>query len=143
MIRRRKLNSKSVVLPWEQGSSRLADWLSFRAWGRLSLALVVAGCAAGVVYAAIAQDKRERTYRTIGEVHQGLMAYRRVFGRCPDTVAEFVGARARLGHRFEQHPADAWGQPLWIKCPGRYDPLGADVISAGPSGSFLDGDNIP
>jgi hypothetical protein len=49
----------------------------------------------------------------------------------------------RSGVRYlDEEPLDAWGQPLWVRCPGRYDEDDADVVSAGPSGNFLNDDNI-
>ncbi len=140
---KRARKPSSIVLPWEERGARVGDWFSWLAVQRVLLVAVIAAIALGLIYAANESERRARTYGIVAEVHQTLAGFRRNYGRCPHNVRELVDAHAQLGHRFREHPRDAWGNRLWIKCPGRYDPNGEDVISAGSSGSFLDDDNIP
>lgn len=82
------------------------------------------------------------TRAAIAEIKRGLAAFRADFGRCPHSIDELLHP-PRSGRRYlRQEPVDGWGRTLFVRCPGRYEPNGADVISAGPSGSFLDEDNI-
>lgn len=132
----------SVVLPWESRGAWLRDLVEE---GRLRIVPVVVGSALVVGWGASAAVHRhdvQRTRGTIDEVHQALDAFRLDYGRCPATLRELLHP-PRTGLRYlEAEPLDAWGNPLWIRCPGRYDPDGADVVSAGPSGNFLDADNV-
>lgn len=94
--------------------------------------------------AALAIEERAvaETRRTIDDVHRAIDAFRLDYGRCPTTMRELVHPPRTGADYLERAPVDAWGNPLWIRCPGRYDALGADVVSAGPSGNFLDADNV-
>jgi len=46
---------------------------------------------------------------------------------CPQHLNELFEARF-----LNKPPLDPWGQPFHLVCPGRHDPEGADVVSAGP-----------
>jgi hypothetical protein len=131
-----------IVLPWE---SRVAFLREVVYEGRIRwIPVAVAGLLAIAwgVSLAIHRHDVESTRRTIDDVHRALDAFRVDYGRCPATMRELLHP-PRTGHRYlDAEPVDAWGAPLWIRCPGRYDPEGADVVSAGPSGNFLDADNV-
>ncbi len=89
------------------------------------------------------QRQRERETRAaISEIKRGIAAFRADLGRCPQSLYELLHP-PRSGRRYLRHiPVDGWGRALWVRCPGRYDPDGADVVSAGPSGSYLEDDNL-
>jgi type II secretion system (T2SS) protein G len=46
---------------------------------------------------------------------------------CPPSLSTLVD-----GSHLARLPVDAWGQPLSFACPGRHNPEGADIVSAGP-----------
>ncbi len=131
-----------IVLPWESRSAWLRE-LVYE--GRLRFLPVVLGLLlllGWTVTAALRRADVEATRRTIDDVHRALDAFRLDYGRCPTTMRELVHPPRTGNHYVDEEPIDAWGNPLWVRCPGRYDPDGADVVSAGPSGNFLDADNV-
>lgn len=140
MARRR--TSSSLPLPWENRGQWVRELF---AGGRVR-SLLVLGCllgGGGVVWEL--ESRRERvddTRATIVEVRRAVIAFRRDFGRCPYNVRELVHPPRSGAHYLDSTPVDAWGRALWVRCPGRYDPEGVDIVSAGASGSFLDDDNV-
>lgn len=103
--------------------------------------------AAAVVLALIARSAEHRqrvveTRATIAEIKRAISSFRADMGRCPQSIHELMHP-PRSGRRYLRRiPVDGWERAFWVRCPGRYDPDGADVVSAGPSGSLLDDDNI-
>lgn len=140
MARRR--GASPIALPWEQGGSRLRALVAPARW-RVALVLVaLALCLLGLGHGMQARRREQRTRAVIAQVRRALSRFRGDFGRCPHSMRELVHP-ARAGVRYlRQMPVDGWGRPLWVRCPGRYDPDDVDVVSAGPSGNFLDDDNI-
>lgn len=142
MPKRRKSQS-TIALPWENTSGGF-----FRYWltgGRL-LALGLAVILVAVVVVTFrAQDERERvraTRQALEEARDALVRFREEFGRCPRSTMELVHPPS-TGRRFlREMPKDGWGRDLHVDCPGYFDPDDVEVISAGPSGSFLNDDNI-
>jgi hypothetical protein len=91
---------------------------------------------------AIEEHDIDATRQTIDDVHRAIDAFRLDYGRCPTTMRELVHPPRTGAYYLEDEPVDAWGNRLWVRCPARYDAEGADVVSAGPSGNFLDADNV-
>ena len=142
MPKRRKSQS-NIALPWENTSGGF-----FRYWltGARLLALGLAVLFVVVVALTFrAQAERERvrsTRQAIEEVRDAFVHFREEFGRCPRSTVELVHPPS-TGRRFlREMPKDGWGQDLHVDCPGYFDPDDVDVLSAGPSGSFLEDDNI-
>lgn len=140
MPRRRVISS--LALPWERQGSRLRELFSSGRW-RLVIALVVmAGIGWGIWGSVAERERLRRTREVIAETRRALSQFREDVGRCPHSVRELAHP-TRAGARYlRDEPVDGWGNPLWVRCPGRYDPDGVDVVSAGPSGSFLVDDNV-
>jgi hypothetical protein len=142
-IRRKRTGGVGVVLPWEKRRSRLA-WLSRRnarrAVGACALALVALGL--------LRVEQRRRavhaTRAAIGNVIHAVDAYRADHeGHCPaGGVAELVTPGDGHEAYLSRVPRDGWGNALRVTCPGRKHPSSADVVSAGPTGSFEDTDQI-
>ena len=139
---RRRRGTRSISLPWERRGAWIRELLAGRRWKVLLAALVGLAVLYGVGRAA-EQRKRERETRAaIAEIKRGLSAFRADLGRCPHSLHELMHP-PRSGRRYlRQVPLDGWGNTFFVSCPGRYDPEGADVASAGPSGNFLIDDNI-
>jgi hypothetical protein len=132
----------SIALPWERQGSRLRELVATGQWRRVALALVALGIAGGIWQSAEARGKVRRTREEIAETRRALAQFREHMGRCPYSIGELVHP-SRAGVRYlRDEPLDGWGNPLWVRCPGRYDEGGVDVVSAGPSGNFLVDDNI-
>lgn len=130
------------MLPWERRGTWLRELLAGRRW-KVMLVVLVAAVALAAVASSADQRQRERETRAaIAEIKRGIAAFRADLGRCPQNLRELLHP-PRSGRRYLRHiPVDGWGQAFWVRCPGRYDPNGADVVSAGPSGNFLTDDNL-
>jgi len=133
---------RGVALPWERRGAWVRELLAGRRW-KVLLSIAVALSILFLVGRSAEHARRVRETRVaIAEVERGLSAFRADLGRCPHSIDELLHP-PRSGQRYLPHvPVDGWGRAFFVRCPGRYDPDGADVISAGPSGSFLDDDNI-
>lgn len=132
---------RNVRLPWEQRKG----WWRRRPSSQWQLVLGLAVLAAGAValWATSRQRSKVRSTRVaIAEVKKAIRDFRTDFGRCPRSPVELVHPPRTNTRYLEELPEDAWGRPLWIHCPGRHRPHLADVVSAGPSGSFTVDDNV-
>lgn len=138
----RRPRTSSLALPWERQGSRLRELIAGGQWRRVVAALVVAALGWGIWQSAEERERVRHTREVIAETRRALSQFREDMGRCPHTMRELVHP-ARAGvHYLHEEPVDGWDHPLWVRCPGRYDPDGVDVVSAGPSGSFLVDDNV-
>jgi len=77
----------------------------------------------------------------IAQVKQAINRFRTDVGRCPSSNTELLHPPLSQKHYLDNLPTDGWERPLHIRCPGHFEDQ-ADVISAGPSGSLLEDDNI-
>jgi type II secretory pathway pseudopilin PulG len=139
---RRRSGGRSIALPWERRGAWIRELLAGRRW-KVMLLVVVGAAALLIVAHRAEQRQRQRETRTaIAEIKRSIAAFRADMGRCPHTLHELMHP-PRSGRRYlRQLPVDGWGNAFWVRCPGRYDPEGADVVSAGPSGNFLVDDNF-
>ncbi|MCA9580235.1 MAG: type II secretion system protein GspG [Myxococcales bacterium] len=82
------------------------------------------------------------TRANIESAHRAVQAFRDAEGRCPRSLQELL-APPTPGVRFLRDiPRDGWGHTLRVRCPSSDGVGAADVLSAGPSGSFLVDDNV-
>jgi len=131
MARTKKLRDRTIFFPWEKTGSLVS---------RLGLSrarpLAFGGA---VVLLFVVLGVRERhnigvrsTRATIGVVAKAVDAYRADHeGRCPASLAEL-----EPGGYLSFEPADAWGRPLRLLCPGFENPGSYDLLSDGPDGVF-------
>lgn len=138
----KKNAQRTVLLPWEGRRAWLSELRSGRRIGALLLGLTVAGMVAWAFAEADARARIRSTRAAIGETRRAVIAFRSEIGRCPRSVIELVHPPKSGARYVEDTPIDGWGNELLIRCPGRLEPTSADVISAGPSGSFAVDDNI-
>ncbi|MDH5490958.1 MAG: type II secretion system protein GspG [Myxococcales bacterium] len=143
MARRKSAYSKgSVTLPWERRGAWARRLLAGPRWKiLLVLGLLVWGASATYGFAQ-ARAKERVTLLAIGEVHRAIRKFRSEMGRCPRSMTELVHPPRSRRRYLREAPRDGWGRTLWVRCPGHDDPDAADVISSGPSGSFLVDDNL-
>jgi hypothetical protein len=138
----RRLRSSPIRLPWERESVWLSELLSGRRWWLLF------GCALAlgfVVLAYRAADERARTRATraaIAEARRAVAAFVAELGRCPHSTVELLHPPKAGAHYLNVLPVDGWGRPLYVRCPGNGPHEVAEVISSGPSGSFLEDDHV-
>jgi general secretion pathway protein G len=124
------VSKRRVFFPWERKRGL---------WGVLSRARlrIVLGVAAAVALLAVIRSREEHaaavraTRAKITSAITAVAAFRADHGRCPQSFAEL----STNGYARDV-PADAWGRPLRLICPGRKDPDGFDVWSDGPDGVF-------
>lgn len=139
---RRSKSQSAISLPWER---RTAWFSGLFAQGRWRLQLLIAAGLFVIYSVWNISDRNARTTVTrsaIAEVRHAVAQFQSDLGRCPRSTVELVHP-PRTGVRYlAELPLDGWGKALWIRCPGHWDAEEVDVVSAGPSGSFLDDDNI-
>jgi type II secretory pathway pseudopilin PulG len=139
---RRRTRSGSLLLPWERQRAWLSDLRSGRRWRGVLLSIMLALIAAVALQVADRRERERMTRAGIDEVQRAVSAFRAEMGRCPRSTTELVHP-PRLGARYLlEVPSDGWGHELYVRCPSPLDPTAAEVVSAGPSGSFGDDDNI-
>ena len=130
----------SAVLPWERRSPALT-WLTRDRLGVAARVVLVGVAFWGLTSAESYRRKTFATRAAIRSVTLAAEAFRADYGRCPATADELVhppevpGGTARY---LADVRLDGWGRPLRLTCPGWKHPSSVDVVSGGPSGTFLD-----
>jgi len=142
MSRRRRRQSAGVPLPWEGRRAWLTRVLSRRRFGPVIAFSLLALGVSSTWRLAKHRGRVRSTRAAIAEVHRAIGNFRAELGRCPRSTVELVHPPKAGAKYLEELPSDGWGRPLMVRCPGRSDAHGADVISSGPSGSFSTDDNI-
>jgi hypothetical protein len=140
--RRKKTALHAVLLPWE----RRQPWLGGLSSGRRWRSLLMSGLVGlFIVTSWNVADYRARvrsTRASIADVKRAIATFRAELGRCPTSKIELVHP-PRAGARYlAEVPPDGWGRELLVRCPAPEDPSDAEVISAGPSGSFSEDDHV-
>ncbi len=126
---RKRASDSSIMLPWEKRGGLLR---------RLGLARArPLGWTFAVVLFLVIVGMRERQHAGLRSTRASLLilreaidTYRADNGRkCPGELSEL-----EKKSYIWKVPADAWGRPFELTCPGRFDPDGYEVESAGPDG---------
>jgi hypothetical protein len=142
MTARSRTPLPSIALPWERRGTPLRALVAGGRWRWWIAAFVASAIGLGIWQSAEERRRERVTRQVIAETRRALALFREEVGRCPHSFRELLHP-ARAGRRYlREMPVDGWGRPLWVRCPGRYDPDDFDVVSAGPSGNFLVDDNI-
>lgn len=139
MTRRRK--RERISLPWERRGGRLRGVLSNTRWQAVLGSVLMVAILFGFARYAKHRVRTRDTQVAIAQVKQALDRFRTDVGRCPSSNTELLHPPLSQKHYLDAMPTDGWGRPLHIRCPGHFEDE-ADVISAGPSGSLLEDDNI-
>lgn len=134
--------SGNVFLPWEGRSAFFAELVSGKRWRSLALLSIAVGTLLGAWNVADHRAKVRMTRAAIAEVERAVRAFRAEVGRCPRSTVELVHPPRAGAEYLNELPRDGWGRALHVRCPGRNDRGGSDVVSAGPSGSLTRDDNI-
>ena len=144
MAKRRRFEG-TLALPWEPSSSWLRKLLGP---GRVGLVLAFAVGVALVIgahHTGAERGRRHSTWASMAELERATHAFISDMERCPEDVNELLHP-PRSGTRYlTQQPMDGWGKALRLECDletpdDRTDKVVA--VSAGPSGSFFEDDNI-
>jgi general secretion pathway protein G len=126
---RRRTESRRVFFPWERKRGALG--VLGRARARLILGIGLA-----LFFVGALRHREEKlasiraTRASIDMADRSIYSYRADHaGACPRDLAQIVA-----GGYARDLPADAWGRPLKLACPGPGDPRGFEVYSDGPDG---------
>jgi hypothetical protein len=151
---RKVKRSARLPLPWERENSPVRVLGSGRHLFPLLIAGVLFGLFAGAHWLGARRADVRATRATLHEVQRAARAFVNDIGRCPRSTGELVHPPRSGVHYLHEQPVDAWGRAVLLRCSvsgaalpgvaGTPQPSHTDieVLSAGPSGSFLDDDNI-
>jgi len=141
VTKRKKTPDTRLALPWEHGENPLLGLFSGRrVWPLFTLLALLVSTGLAFVMGGKRADLLS-TRATLSEVERAAREFVRDMGRCPRAVAELVHPPKSGVQYLSQAPVDAWGRSLYFRCSyGEHAEL--EVVSAGPSGSFLDDDNV-
>lgn len=137
----RRRQRERVALPWEGRKGRLRGAIRNTRWQALLGLVLLALLAIGFTRYARNRVRVRNTQVAIAQVKQAIDRFRSDVGRCPSSNTELLHPPLSQKHYLDSMPRDGWDRPLSIQCPGYFGDE-ADVISAGPSGSLLEDDNI-
>lgn len=133
--------SSRLALPWERSGQPLRGMFSRRrVLPLLGIATLLGSTAAAYWVGGRRADIRA-TRAMLVEVERATRAFVRDLGRCPQDANELVHPPKSGRHYLGQLPLDAWGRAPHLRCESGDHPE-VEVLSAGPSGSFLDDDNV-
>lgn len=138
----RKHRSESITLPWEERGAWVRELLAGQRWKVLLLVMALMGVAFLLFRNAQHHSRVRQTRIAIADVKRAISTFRSDLGRCPKSMVELVHPPDPGTKNLSKMPVDGWGRELWVGCPGRFDQADADVVSAGPSGSFFVDDNV-
>jgi hypothetical protein len=138
----RRKDMHSVLLPWERRRTWLTELRSMRRWGSMTMVLLAAAFVSGAWAVADLRQRTRSTRSAIAEVKRAVAAFRAEMERCPKSKTELLHPPRAGAQYLSEIPTDGWGRELLVRCPDPDDPSSAEVISAGPSGSFAADDNI-
>jgi hypothetical protein len=133
--------SSRLSLPWERGDSVLYAVLSGRRIWPLFVAMAFGLVLLAAYYVETRRSDLRSTRATLYEVQRATHAFVRGIGRCPHSAEELIHP-PKSGMRYLAFaPVDAWGRGLRLRCSTGAQ-TAVEVMSAGPSGSFLTDDNV-
>jgi hypothetical protein len=133
-----------LPLPWERAQQPFRLFLVKRRFVPVLGALLVAG----FFYTAYRLGSRRADVRatraTLAEVERATRAFLADLGRCPEDVNELVHPPKSGTQYLSEPPLDAWNRAPFLRCVSgpQNEHAEIEVLSAGPSGSFLDEDNV-
>jgi len=137
----RRSQRERVSLPWESRGSRWRNVLSNTRWQALLGVLLFGVIAFGFTHYTRRRVQVRDTQVAVAQVKQAIDRFRADVGRCPSSETELLHPPLAQKRYLDSMPKDGWGRSLTIRCPGHFQD-DADVISAGPSGSLSEDDNI-
>lgn len=141
MARRTRKRVSRLPLPWERGNTSYRALFSGRRLVPLAVLTGVGALLYGAYWLGGRRADVRATRAALAEVFEATEAFVRDVGRCPRNINELVHPPRSGTHYLSEMPTDAWGRGLYVRCEGDNPPR-IEVLSAGPSGSFLNDDNI-
>ena len=126
---RSRVKDTSILLPWE----RRGGFLQRPGIARVRPILLIVGVI--TLFVVVAHRERQEagvraTRASLIVLRQAIDTFRADNGwKCPPELLD-LERRSYI----KKVPVDAWGNPFDLTCPGRFDPQGYDLVSAGPDG---------
>jgi general secretion pathway protein G len=122
-------NVSKILFPWESRGG-LGRYLRF---GRLRPFLLLVGVVGFITLVALRERRmagERQTRATLFGARRAVDAYIADHdGGCPETL------KAVSDHAHQDSvPRDAWGRPLRLVCPGRWEGAPYELMSDGPDG---------
>jgi general secretion pathway protein G len=122
-------NVSKILFPWESRGG-LGRYLRL---GRLRPFLLLVAVVSFILLVALRERRmagERQTRATLFGARRAVDAYIADHdGGCPETL-KAVSDHAHL----DAVPRDAWGRPLRLVCPGRFDGVPYELMSDGPDG---------
>jgi hypothetical protein len=141
MAKRARKRISRLPLPWERRNSPYRALFSGRRFLPIAILAGVGALLLGAYWVGGQRENVRATRATLAEVSEATEAFVRDLGRCPRNVNELVHPPRSGSDYLSEMPTDAWGRGLYVRCEGEHPPR-IEVLSAGPSGSFLNDDNV-
>ncbi len=130
-----------LALPWERTNRPLRAPLSGRRLVPLLAGLGACGLLAAAYFVGTRRADVRATRATLAEVARATRAFVADLGRCPEDPSELVHPPKSGIQYLNELPLDAWGRAPHLHCRlGEHTEI--EVLSAGPSSSWLDDDNV-
>ena len=141
MAQKTRRRTARLPLPWERENSPFRALFSGRRFLPLLGFAAVLGLLFGASFLGGRRADLSATRATMHEVERATRAFVLDVGRCPRSTAELVHPPRAGVHYLREAPVDAWGRSFMLHCSaGTHTDV--QVRSAGPSGSFLNDDNV-
>jgi hypothetical protein len=141
MAKRSRRQRPRLALPWERENSPFRALFSGRRFLPLVVLLSCLGLLTGAYWFGGRQSDIRATRATLAEISRATESFVHDIGRCPRALSELAHPPRSGVNYLSEVPTDAWGNNLYFHCAGAETPE-IEVLSAGPSGSFLDDDNV-
>ncbi|MDB4985649.1 MAG: hypothetical protein JWN04_827 [Myxococcaceae bacterium] len=141
MARHSSKRSPRLALPWERAHRPLRLFVSRRRFLPLLFVLALSGVTLVTYRLGVQRADVHATRAMLAEVEAATRTFLAELGRCPEDASELVHPPKSGTQYLSEPPLDAWGRAPHLRCtPGEHAEI--EVLSAGPSGSFLDDDNV-
>jgi hypothetical protein len=141
VAKRTRKRTPRLPLPWEREDSLLRGLFSGRRLLPFVLLFAVLGVLAGAYWLGGRRADVMATRATLSEVSEATDAFVHDIGRCPRSLNELVHPPRSGVTYLHELPSDACGQGIYLRCESG-SATDVEVLSAGPSGSFLNDDNL-
>ena len=130
-----------LPLPWERATRPLRAPLAGRRVLPLLSMVAAVALGAGTYVLGGRRADMQATRATLAEIESAARAFVGDLGRCPEDTSELVHPPKSGLNYLSEPPLDAWGRAPQLHCTaGEHTEI--EVLSAGPSGSFMDDDNV-
>ena len=141
MVRRSYKRGPRLALPWEREDSPVRVLVSGRRLRPALFAVVFLVGLTGAYSFGGHHAELGAARAQLAEVERATFQFITEVGRCPHDPMELVHPPRTGVQYLHSAPVDPWGHPVFLRCS--FDEHAqVEVLSAGPSGSLFNDDNI-